>query len=293
MIRRLLGLGEKSRKGMLILVPFRYKYPHLSEFKNLCVMAFRVLTFNMQFGQSWNEENSNSGCISLPATTEFLQEQEADVILLQEVEQARPEGLQIEPPQNYTWLRQAFPEMQSVFAYPPVNSDELPFGIALAIFAKTPLKDFFSEILPAPSLQFEFESKKVKPTPRQLIGVTTFFGKREVRILNTHLQAFFMIYATSNDYPQQRNEVEKILRETSLPTILGGDFNCGPGEDVVEQFRNAGFATSQNSIPTWRRRPYVLDHIFYNAFFRKTKSAVLPTPCSDHHAVLAEFEFTF
>ncbi len=254
-------------------------------------MGFRVLTFNMQFGQGWNEEDPDNGSICLPDTIEFLQEQSADIIFLQEVERGQPNGLQIHPPENYTQLRLAFPQMQSVFAYPPVNFDELPFGIALAIFARTPLKNFFSEMLPAPPLQFEFGSRKVKPTPRQLIGATTFLDEREIRILNTHLQAFFMIHATSNDYPAQRDRVEKNLQQTVLPTILGGDFNCGPGENVVEQFRSAGFLAAQSSIPTWRRRPYVLDHIFYNACFRKIKSAVLPTPCSDHHAVIAEFEF--
>jgi endonuclease/exonuclease/phosphatase (EEP) superfamily protein YafD len=35
----------------------------------------------------------------------------------------------------------------------------------------------------------------------------------------------------------------------------------------------------------------VLDHIFYNAPLRVVGYQVLPSPASDHHAVVADFEF--
>ena len=41
-----------------------------------------------------------------------------------------------------------------------------------------------------------------------------------------------------------------------------------------------------------RRRPYVLDHIFYNDWLKPIKWKVKPTPSSDHHVLTAEFEFT-
>ncbi len=254
-------------------------------------MSFRVLTFNMQFGQGWNEENPDESPICLQDTVDFLQAHPADILLLQEVEQGQPNGLQIQPPKNYTNLQKAFFPMESVFAYPPANNDELPFGIGLAIFAYTPLKHFFFETLPAPPLEFEFRGKKHKPSHRQLIGVSTVLEGQEIRILNTHLQAFFMIYSSSNKYPDQRNKLERLLRDTSRPTVMGGDFNCAPGENLVEQFHEAGFTPVQNSAPTWKRHPYILDHIFYNASVRNTNHQVLSTPSSDHHAIMAEFEF--
>lgn len=254
-------------------------------------MSFWVLTFNMQFGQGWKEEDPDFCPICLHDTIAFLQAHPADVLFLQEVEQARPGGVQMDPPENYTRLRQAFSDRDSLFAYPPVNPDELPFGIGLAIFTREPLKQFFFETLPPAPLNFEFRGKKVKPSSRQLIGATTSLEGREVRLLNTHLQAFFMIGSSSNTHPTQRNKIEQILRSSSLPTLLGGDFNCGPGENVVEQFAHAGYATVQNTAPTWKRWPYILDHIFYNPSLRSRNSCILSTCCSDHHAVLAEFEF--
>jgi endonuclease/exonuclease/phosphatase (EEP) superfamily protein YafD len=37
--------------------------------------------------------------------------------------------------------------------------------------------------------------------------------------------------------------------------------------------------------------PFVLDHLFFNSSLRVVSHAVIPTPCSDHHAVRAEFAF--
>ena len=51
------------------------------------------------------------------------------------------------------------------------------------------------------------------------------------------------------------------------------------------------YAATQDVEITWRRRPYILDHIFYNDWLRPLDWKVVPTPASDHHALWAEFEF--
>jgi endonuclease/exonuclease/phosphatase (EEP) superfamily protein YafD len=61
---------------------------------------------------------------------------------------------------------------------------------------------------------------------------------------------------------------------------------------LIAQFGAVGYHTVQSSERTWRRRPFVLDHIFYNDWLRSTAHWVKPTPASDHHTVSAEFEFT-
>ena len=38
-------------------------------------------------------------------------------------------------------------------------------------------------------------------------------------------------------------------------------------------------------------KPFILDHIFYNNHLRCTSHRVCPTPASDHHALVANFEF--
>jgi endonuclease/exonuclease/phosphatase family metal-dependent hydrolase len=252
-------------------------------------VKFSALTFNMQFGQGWEPVQPDLAPIRLDDTISFLRAADTDVILLQEVEQAQPGGHQIDPPPNFTRIHEALHEYHAVFAYPRVNPDELPFGVALAIFAKMPLVDFTSVDLPPAPLEFEFEGRKVAPSHRQLIGAKARIAGRTVQLFNTHLQAFFMINGASNEYPEQRHLVEEAVRHSTGPTLLAGDFNCAPGEGLVEQFRDIGYRTAQNSEATWRRRPYVMDHLFYNDGLKVEHVEVVPTLCSDHHAVRANF----
>jgi len=254
-------------------------------------MTFSTLTFNMQNGQPWDEAAPDAVHVDLEQTVNFLAGQETDVIFLQEVEQGIDGGDQIDPPPNYTHLRKHLKGYDSVFAYPEANETELPFGLGLAIFSKSKLRDFQARNLPAAGVDFEYGGVVRKPSQRLLLSTATVIQGREIRLLNTHLQAFFMIGSTSTEHPAQRDAVEAELRRQQGPAILGGDLNCLPGEGVLEQFELAGFRTAQNQEITWRRMPYVLDHLLYNAQLRLESHSVIPTPASDHHAVRAEFSF--
>jgi len=254
-------------------------------------MTFSTLTFNMQNGQPWDEAAPDDIRIELEQTAKFLSGQEADVIFLQEVEQGFNGGDQIDPPPNYSFLRKHLKGYDSVFAYPVPNQTEIPFGLGLAIFSKSKLRGFRKMDLPAAGLEFEFEGVVREPSQRLLISAETVIQGREVRLLDTHLQAFFMIGSTSSEHPAQRDAIEAELRLQRGPAILAGDLNCAPGEGVLEQFERAGFRTAQNTEVTWRRMPYVLDHLLYNAHLRLENHAVIPTPASDHHAVRGDFSF--
>ena len=102
---------------------------------------FRVSQFNMQFGQIWDDAYPDRAPIRLDATLQELQRHEADLIILQEVERASPGGVQATVPPNFTWLRQQLAGYDSWFSYPKADPRELPFGIGLAIFSRTPLRE--------------------------------------------------------------------------------------------------------------------------------------------------------
>jgi endonuclease/exonuclease/phosphatase family metal-dependent hydrolase len=246
----------------------------------------------MQFGQPWDDAYPDHVPINLQKTIEEIRSHQADIVMLQEVEQTLPGGAQAQPPPHYTRLRRDFPEYDSYFHYPKPDARELPFGIGLAIFAKTPLFDQIAVNLPSPPVEFDFFGEKRTPTDRLLIGVTTTIQGRKVRLFNTHLLAFFMLNSSSETHLDQRNLVEEQLRATAdMPTLLTGDFNVSKHESLILQFAAAGYLTVQSTEITWRRRPYVLDHIFYNDWLKPQRWAVKPTPASDHHTLVAEFEF--
>ncbi|MDB6114367.1 MAG: hypothetical protein JWQ62_1312 [Lacunisphaera sp.] len=253
---------------------------------------FKILQFNMQFGQGWDDAYPDHAPINLETTIREIGAHDADIIMLQEVEQTQPGGLQANPPPHYTRLRQELKGYDSYFCYPKPDPRELPFGIGLAIFSKTPLREQICLNLPSPPVEFDFFGVKKTPTDRVLIGATATIGGRPVRLFNTHLLAFFMLNTTSEEHRGQRQLVEDLLRQSGdMPTLLTGDFNVSKHESLIEQFSDAGYCTVQAKEVTWRRRPYVLDHIFYNEWLRPSSWAVKPTPASDHHMLSAEFEF--
>ena len=252
---------------------------------------FSALTFNMQNGQVWDEKDPDGSEVNFAKAIEFVREQNADIVFLQEVERGYEGGKQIEPPPHYSRLRETLPGYDAVFAYPVPNPLEIPFGLGLAILSKTPLSGFRRVDLPAAEITFEYAGIRRTPSQRLLIEATTEIAGRSIRLLNTHLQAFFMIKGSSNDHLTQRNLVEAELAKSSGPTLLGGDFNSAPEETVVQQYLRAGYCSCQTTEITWRRMPFVLDHIFYNASLRLESCSVIPTLASDHHAVRSEFSF--
>jgi endonuclease/exonuclease/phosphatase family metal-dependent hydrolase len=252
---------------------------------------FKVLQFNMQFGQVWREEDPDNAPIDLAATVAEIRRHDADIILLQEVERAQPGGTQPPIPPNYSRLRQELAGYDSYFAFPKEDPRELPFGIGLAIFSRTAITERRRLDLPSPPVEFDFFGEKKTPTDRLLIGVKTTIGGRDLCVYNTHLLALFMLRSSSEAHPEQRQLVVNEVSRCGGPTLIGGDFNVSRHESLVRQFADAGFGTVQSTEITWRRRPYVLDHIFHNSALRALAHRVCPTPASDHHALLAEFEF--
>lgn len=253
--------------------------------------SFRVLQFNMQFGQVWADADPDRAPIDLGATLAEIRRHDADIVLLQEVEHGESGGVQLSPPPNYTRLRAALAGYDSYFSYPKADVRELPFGVGLAIFSKTALTDPFREDLASPSIEFDFFGETKTPTDRLLIGAKTRIAGRELSLLNTHLLAFFMLKSSSLDHPEQRDRIATRLKSAVGPTLLGGDFNVSRHLSLIGQFADVGFTTVQQTEITWRRRPYVLDHLFYNSPLKCVDYRVTPTPASDHHALVADFTF--
>ncbi|MEY4490026.1 MAG: hypothetical protein RIQ79_2534, partial [Verrucomicrobiota bacterium] len=178
----------------------------------------------MQFGQIWDDAAPDHAPIRLEDSIAEILRHDADIINLQEVEQAKDGGLQMQPPPNFERLRAALPGYDSHFSYPNSDPRELPFGIGLATFSKTPLSDRFRETLPSPPLHFNFFGTPKTPTDRLLIGAKTKIAGRDLTILNTHLLAFFMLNASSGAHPSQRNQVAERLRTAGREgaTLLTG-----------------------------------------------------------------------
>lgn len=145
--------------------------------------------------------------------------------------------------------------------------------------------------LPSPLVEFEFFGRITTPTDRVALGARTVLGGRELRVINAHLLAFFVLKSSSEAHPEQRRRLVGLLTHEASPTVLAGDFNVSDTTSLTAQLGEVGFRTVQDQTITWHRRPYVLDHIFHNDPFRCVDWAVTPTPASDHHLLRANFEW--
>ncbi|MDP0501660.1 MAG: endonuclease/exonuclease/phosphatase family protein [Verrucomicrobiota bacterium JB022] len=253
--------------------------------------SFRVVTFNMQYGQVWDAADPDNAPIDLKASAQVLLAQDADIIFLQEVERVQLDDMQAQPPPNYSRLKELLPGYHSVFSYPRYDDAELPFGFGQAIFSRTPVEEVERIDLPPPDLEFDFYGAPTRPTARLMLSATTQLAGRRVRLFNAHLQAFFIINHSSDAHRGQRDKVEAYLRDSELPTILGGDMNSAPRESLVQQFVQAGYQAAQTQQITWKRMPYVLDHLFYNRLLRVEACEVVPTDAADHELLRADFRF--
>jgi endonuclease/exonuclease/phosphatase family metal-dependent hydrolase len=252
---------------------------------------FRVLQFNMQFGQGWEPNDPDKAPVDLDATIAEIRRHDADIILLQEVERVQADGMQADPPPHYTRLSEGLAGYHGCLVYPNPDARELPFGFGLAIFSRTPLRTITRIDLPSPPIEFEFGGKKLTPTDRLLIGAKTTVHGRDVQLFNTHLLAFFMLGTSSTAHPLQRAMIAREIAASSGPTVLAGDFNVRNHAELSAQYSAVGFRTVQDKMVTWRRQPYVLDHIFHNESLRLMSQKVVPTLTSDHHVLVADFEF--
>ena len=97
---------------------------------------FKPLQFNMQFGQMWDDAYPDHAPVRLELTLDEIRSHNADIVMLQEVEQMKPGGIQANPPPHYTRLQAELKGYDSYFCYPKPDPRELPFGIGLAIFSK-------------------------------------------------------------------------------------------------------------------------------------------------------------
>jgi hypothetical protein len=83
---------------------------------------FRVLQFNMQFGMGWNAATPDNAPDRHRGDDRGDPKHNPDVVLLQEVEHAQPGGVQIEPPPNYTRMKEALTGVRQLVLVPQGRS---------------------------------------------------------------------------------------------------------------------------------------------------------------------------
>jgi endonuclease/exonuclease/phosphatase family metal-dependent hydrolase len=274
--------------------------------------SFRVLTWNVS---RWDEMNKiwKGGTTNRLKMMEFIKDQDADILCLQEFFESRDPKL----------FAVNIPYIQKELNYPYYffASDHITWnGIyehGVAIFSRFPIIDSFRIRYPGPDSMKGSES---------LIRATVDINGRKVNVFTTHLQSFLF---NGNDYrglktikkaddkdsvleasktiiskfrrsyglrSEQAKIVKSILDNSQDPEIICGDFNDVPnsftyftikGNRQDAFYKSFGLGRTFVFISPTLRIDYIMaDQAFEVLQYKKTK-----LPYSDHFPIMADFRF--
>jgi len=216
----------------------------------------RVMTYNLNYANP-----------DVARTLDAIDAEDADVVLLQEIDAA--------------WKRALEKRFAKRYAHRSFHLHTRSPG-GLGVLSKHPIDD--ERILPAPSGWF----------PASLLVVAGPFGA--LQILNVHLRpaidngSWVKGYFTTR--PIRVREIKDYVSKlaAALPTIIAGDFNEAPDGAAVDFLSRRGFTRARTSGPsTWHYRDTLamdIDHVIVNGNLVAKDAVVRDAGASDHRPVI-------
>lgn len=199
-------------------------------------------------------------------TIELILDQNADLVMLEEI--------------NEEWGSLLKEKMPFKYPYYKINSREDFFGIAL--FSKYPIA--------------EFEVFEINYFP----GITAIVNYKDIRlrVFGIHSKAPTTIsnFKLRND---QINNFASTINKYEEPTLVLGDFNAVPWDDVINEFKEkTNLSDSRTSLaatfPSWGLFGKVpIDFIFCSSDLISNDFKVIENPYSDHYAISSTFYFRY
>ncbi len=247
--------------GVIFLV---YASP-VFNFKRHAPGQIRVVTYNILSGKLDEKEQ----------LAQFLQAQDADVILLQEAFMAPFREDPVEPIKRH------------LTGYRYVRGGDIG---ELAIFTKHPILEHQT---------FSLSSR------RPALWADIDLGGRRTRVFNVHYDHFdefgtrhvrTILRSTARARANQTARLVEQLGQWDGPTILAGDFNCPPNSDTSQRVRarlQDSYATVGTGLgqtfpsffPLWR-----IDYVYASRHFAVRGSGPVDVTWSDHKPLRAELD---
>lgn len=228
------------------------------------VPEVRVMTFNIHSAVDWH------GRLDPEQVARVVEEQGADVVLLQEVSRGWPIGGGLD---SVSWLAR---RLGMDYVYGPAADHQ--FGNA--VLADRPLEASWSGRL----------DRGEGPMHRGYVGAAVPVGDTTLHVWSTHLQHRDDTTAT------RRAQARAVLAawDGQPRTVLGGDLNSRPGSpDVEPWFDGTGLVSAQDEAgdPAWNTSPSLdpdhrIDWLLATPDLGLRDAAVPPTLASDHLPVV-------
>lgn len=139
---------------------------------------------------------------------------------------------------------------------------------------------------------------------RTVLETAVRWRDREVRVVNAHLNTVLVSSAWRGDWDAvqrtnrarvgQMDLLERIAARQPGPLLIGGDLNTPPRGPLYRRLRGAADQGAHDRAgrgPGWTfpRLFLRIDHLL-SRDLTPTRARVLPTPGSDHHPLLAEYD---
>lgn len=229
----------------------------------------RLMTYNVNYGNR-----------DVPTTLDAIAEEDADIVLLQEV--------------TAEWQRALAARFEKQY---PVQVFRIHTRAAggLAVLSKVPIKA--EEVLPCPERGW---------FPAERLVLETGFGA--LQILNVHLRpaidggSWFKGFLTTP--PLRRREIETYWKKLArdLPTVIAGDFNEDPTGSAIAFLSRQGLARVPTEGPTTWHYEHVangkshdvlrmdIDHVMVDRSLVGRNGRVLDAGTSDHRPVVVTIE---
>ncbi|HMX61601.1 MAG TPA: endonuclease/exonuclease/phosphatase family protein [Candidatus Sumerlaeota bacterium] len=247
----------------------------------------RVVTYNIRGGMGTGDKSRPpvKAGDQIPLIADFLREESADFVFLQEVDQ----NVQRSGSIDETALLAKSLNFHGQFA-PAIPLQGGHFGVA--ILSRWPIVDSRVEPLFKPDYSAHvprypdyYEEQRVL----LIVHVDTPRGR--VALLCTHLGL------TADQREKQFAQIAEFARQEakSLPVIFAGDLNTKPDEaelrllDGVLKDTAAGSTTRLNTFP-WDVPNRCIDYVYTTAEFATTRVVVPDVLLSDHRPVFVELQ---
>ena len=252
--------------------------PHVSPATTPRSADVRVLVYNIHAGRD------AAGSDNMVAVAELVRNTEADLVLLQEVDQGTRRSGNVDQPAVLAARTGFHVAFGSALDY-----DGGKYGVA--ILSRWPiLRDTLIHLPVTPAQQRAGGSHE----PRGALRATVAGPKGVITVINTHLDP-------SGDDRWRRQEADSIAslvaqaRRTNQLVIAGGDFNSTPESAVQRALRGSGLRDSWMECASGDGFSYPadrpakrIDYLFLTGEIRCSSARVIDTPSSDHRPVLVE-----
>lgn len=248
--------------------------------------ALRVLTYNLNRAYSTSVNRGNEEDV-----LKLIMEQDADMVLLQEFN-----------PTLYSEINEG---LTREYPYGTLDEEGNRFK---SVFSKYPIMDFQQldangEILPICVMNVNVNGRKCCVATCHLMSNNFSVVYREIKSQSINLIAgvkktIDAIHQGCRIRLKQAEVLLELLKGTETPILICGDFNDVCGSDVLNSFKQKGFADAW-----WKRgfgfgftycgmkMTFRLDHILYRGNIKPVHARVIQSKVSDHRPLVATFIF--